>query len=382
MVAKAKIRHHTTRHDTTMTTFTKSVNGAKELKKYIQEITNLIEYEFYRELHSDLTQPSANVAFNPIGRPGQNELARECVASHKQLVCELIGSSSHTAGGGCALTEHEARIRECLDKLEELRKMLVNAKQTKNTNIGRIKVELLNLLKSLPPSVFEEFGGGFVEVSSPEDNPDVVNLRELIGKQKEEYKTQRHQILKQVNDILAAVRNRHILAFKTEAETLVGRVIHHAEQCRAFIRTCREHALLEFAASEWWRATYYCWAQAQEMEMGDDAAEVTTEYKFHITPLPLSKWPRMTIITYIESESESESPAAQFIVTTTTTTTTTANSRIEEKEVARYDVTKEFEDRILTPEAIRGFEWEEAQMWYYTQQQAHDAAQNADAMES
>jgi hypothetical protein len=55
---------------------------------------------------------------------------------------------------------------------------------------------------------------------------------------------------------------------------------------------------------------------------------------------------------------------------------------MEEKEVARYDVTKEFEDRILTPEAIRGFEWEEAQMWYYVQQQAHDAAQNTDAMES
>ena len=85
----------------------------------------------------------------------------------------------------------------------------------------------------------------------------------------------------------------------------------------------------------------------------------------------------MTIIADIESES---SPAAQFIVTTTTTTT--ANSQIEEKEVARYDVTKEFEDRILTPEAIRGFEWEEAQMWYYVQQQAHDAAQNADAMDS
>ena len=371
MVAKAKIRH-----DTTMTTFTKSVNGAKELKKYIQEITNLIDYEFYRELHSDLTQPSANVAFNPIGRPGQNALADECVARHKRLVCELIGASSHTAGGGgCALTEHEARIRECLDKLEELRKMLVNAKQTKNTNIGRIKVELLNLLKSLPPSVFEEFGGGFVEVSSPEDNPDVVNLRELIRKQKEEYQTQRQQILKQVNDILAALRNRHILAFKTEAETLVGRVIHHAEQCRAFIRTCREHALIEFAASEWWRATHYCWERAQDamMEMDDDAAVTTTEYTFHITPL---KWPRMTIT---DIESEPESPA-QFIVTTTTTTT--ANSRMEEKEVARYDVTKEFEDRILTPEAIRGFEWEEAQMWYYVQQQAHDAAQNTDAMES
>lgn len=372
MVAKAKRSKDTTK---TMTTFTKSVTGAKELKKYIEEITNLIDYEFYRELHSDLNHPSANVAFNPIGRPGQNALADECVARHKQLVCELIGASSHTAGGaGCALTEHEAHIRECLDKLEELRKMLVNAKQTKNTNIGRIKVELLNLLKSLPPSVFEEFGGGFVEVSSPEDNPDVVNLRELIGKQKEEYQTQRHQILKQVNDILAALRNRHILAFKTEAETLVGRVIHHAEQCRAFIRSCREHALIEFAASEWWRATHYCWERAQDammMEMDDAAAVTTTEYKFHITPL---KWQRMTDI-----ESEPESPA-QFIVTTTTTTT--ANARMEEKEVARYDVTKEFEDRILTAEAIRGFEWEEAQMWYYVQQQAHDAAQNTDAMES
>jgi len=39
----------------------------------------------------------------------------------------------------------------------------------------------------------------------------------------------------------------------------------------------------------------------------------------------------------------------------------------EEQEVARYRVTKEFKDLILTQEVIEAFEWEEAQMWYMQQ---------------
>lgn len=359
--------HTHTRANTMFTTTSSSVNGAKQLKQNIQDFEDIVN-GIKTELSADLENPAANVTFNPICRPEQNALAQMRASEHAQLVCELIGASN----GGCFAVgnEHEKKIHDILQDLEDLRKMLVNAKQEKKTDIVRIKAAIQELYKVLPRAEFEEFGGGFVEISSPDNHPTIVKMRELITRRKQNYKTVRCQILKQANRKLAELR-KYILAFKTETETIVGRIIHHAEQCRAFIRTCREHALIEFAASEWWRATHYSWEQCNRQAMEIDDAAVTTEYKFHFTPL---KWPRMTI-TDIEFESESESPA-QFIVTTTTTTT--ANALMEEQEVARYTVTKEFKDLILTQEAIEAFEWEEAQMWYMQQQPQEEAHRGYD----
>jgi hypothetical protein len=380
MVAKAKRSK-----DTTKTMFTKSVNGANQLKKYIQEIQDITN-GIQSELSADLESPAANVVFNPICRPEQNALAQMCASEHKQFVCELIGASNDCCGGeGCVVNRHEMKIQDILQELEDLRKMIVNAKQEKKTDIVRIKAAIQELYTVLPRAEFEEFGGGFVEISTPDNHPTIVKMRELITRRKQNYKTVRRQILKQVDRKLAELR-KYIVGYKTEAETVVGRVIHHAEQCRAFIRACRKHALIEFAASEWWRATHYCWEHCkgrQAMEVDDVASVTMCEYKFSLTPLPLPlpKW----------SDDNDDDKCSQFIITTTTTTTTMTTTaaggmedeeREEEQEVARYTVTKEFEDIILTQEAIEAFEWEEAQMWYYTQQQQQEAhGYDDDAME-
>jgi hypothetical protein len=360
--------------------FTKFVNGANQLKQYIQEIQYLTN-GIQSELNADLERPAAIVEFNPICRPEQNALAQRSVLEHQWLVCELIGANNVCGGGGCVVNRHEMKIQDILQELEDLRKMLVNAKQEKKTDIVRIKAAIQELYTVLPRAEFEEFGGGFVEISTPDNHPTIVKMRELITRRKQNYKTVRRQILKQVDRKLAKLR-KYIVGYKTEAETVVGRVIHHAEQCRAFIRACRKHALIEFAASEWWRATHYSWEHCkgrQAMEVDDVASVTMCEYKFSLTPLPLPlplpKW----------SDDNEDDKCSQFIITTTTTMTTTAAGGMEdeeleqEQEVARYTVTKEFEDIILTQEAIEAFEWEEAQMWYYTQQQACGSLDDAAA---
>jgi len=364
------------------TTTSSSVNGAKQLKQNIQDFENIVN-GIKTELSADLENPAANVAFNPICRPEQNALAQMRASEHAQLVCELIGASNICGGGGegCAavVNEHEKKIHDILQELEDLRKMLVNTKQEKKTDIVRIKTAIQELYKVLPHADFEESGGGFVEISSPDNHPTIVKMRELITRRKQNYTMVRCQILKHANRMLAELR-KYILAFKTEAETIVGRIIHHAEKCRAFIRTCREHALIEFAASEWWRATHYCWEQCkggQAMEIDDASSSYVTicEYKFSLTPLPLSlsltKWSHDN-----NNDDADNECSSQFIITTTTTTTTTTaasggdmeeEEHEEEQEVARYRVTKEFKDLILTQEVIEAFEWEEAQMWYMQQ---------------
>lgn len=324
---------------------TTSVNKTKELKKLIQEIPEMIN-EVYRELYSDLEQPATNVDLNPICRPDQNAVAYACVAEYKRLVCEVIGASNDAGAGAGGLAEHERRIQESLQTLKQIHETHKEEKKRK----------------------------------------DYRNTTTTT--------TTRSESLKQANEIIATLR-KDIVAFKIEAETVVGMLIHRAEQCRAFIRECRKQALIEFAASEWWRATHYYWnvattvstTDAMTAAMTDDAMEEnTSEYKFRVTPLPIPKWHRMTLDDHTAAMTE----MSYFIVTMMTTTTMTMNAGTmeeeqrevtEEKELGRFALTREFEDRILTPEAIRGFEWEEAQMWYYAQQQAHDAAQNVDAME-
>lgn len=356
-----------------------SVNGAKQLKQYIQETRDVMN-QIQGELRDDLDRPSTKVEFNPICRPEQNALAEKCVSEHRRLVCELIGASNvcGSAVSGCAFVEREAQVDQCLQELEDLRKMLVNAKQEKNTDIHHIKGTIQELYKVLPHAEFEEFGGGFVEVSSPENHATIVKMRELITRRKQNYKTVRSQILKQASRRLDSLRTRYIVDFKTEAESIVGRIIQHAEECREFIRSCRKHALVEFAASEWWRATHSCrdYGNGKQAMMVDDETPSVTmrEFTFNVTPLPqpLPKW---TTMAGTMAGKRSCIEYSEFIVRRTVTKEGGLDERLENIDLARYVVTKEFEDFILTQEAIEAFEWEEAKLWY--QNQVDQANNNA-----
>lgn len=379
----------------------KSVNGPKEIKKYCKSVSNLVN-EIRRELHEDLMSPSAIVEFNPIYHSEQNVLVQKYVVKHQELVCEVIGERNVCyTDAGRVLSGSGILIDNCLQELGHLRKMIVNAKQEKKTDILHIKSTIKELYEIL--TQIEEFGGRFVD--SPETHPTMVKMIELITRRKENYKKNRKQILKQANRCLVSLRN-HIVTYKTDVETIVGKIIQHADECREFIRACRKHALIEFAASEWWRATHSCDYRTtgrQPMQVDNDtSSRVTTcEYNFSVRPLPLPNLSRTaTTVTTTEEEDFFDRRSIndgryEFIVTVRTTITRTEeDDEIEEEsveELDRYTVTNEFENLILTQEAIEAFEWEEAQMWYMQQQQTRtpevtavtvtDTVDEEDAME-
>ena len=307
-------------------TFATHVKGAKELNTYIEETQQLIQ-AIREELEEDLKQDKATVHFNPICRKNHNLTAETQRLAHIQFVQEI------TRDDKSKIAIAESTVIVCLSQLDQLRKMLVNNKQQQKIETRRIKAiirEVCSLLPATTPT-FEEFGGGFVEINPHDDNVCLNQLRRLIETTKKHHKTISRKILEHVHTILVAMRTHHIIAFKDAAQNAVGAVIHHAEQCRAYIRECREHALIEYCASTWWMTTHKDAIDENEYEVSVSA------HASHISRC----WTDLEIIVK------------------------TGNAQV----VWRHPINDEIAKFILTEEAIRSFEWDEEQRWYDAQQE-------------
>jgi hypothetical protein len=139
------------------------------------------------------------------------------------------------------------------------------------------------------------------------------------------------------------MRTHHIIAFKDAAQNAVGAVIHHAEQCRAYIRECREHALIEYCASTWWMTTHKDAIDQNEYEVS------VTAHASHISRC----WTDLEIVVK------------------------TGNAQV----VWRHPINDEIAKFILTEEAIRSFEWDEEQRWYDAQQEQQAQEQDQESAE-
>ena len=227
-------------------TFRTTVNGAKELKKYIQEITPLVE-SIRQEFEHDLKQPSAVVSSAgneniSVGRGNHEFNAKMCKIKHDDFVYKATQLPQSSV-----FMQIENVVKECLARLEGFRKMLVNNKQQKKTTIRRIRRIIADSNSHpIPEHLFEEIAY---------QNPIVISLAGLIEQTKQNHMTIADNILTQVRAILNEMRTRHILAFKTIAEQTITAVIHHAEKCRVFITQCRHLAIIEYCASLWWMQT-------------------------------------------------------------------------------------------------------------------------------
>jgi hypothetical protein len=320
-----------------VSTFSTSVKGAKELNTYIQETTELIQ-AIRAELDLDLKQDKATVRFNPICRRNLNLLAETRTNTHTKFVKEMICDKKHP------FATAEADVNACLAQLDQLRKMLVNNKQQRKIETNRIKAIIREVCSILPTPTFEEFGGGFVEINPHDENVCLNQLRQLNEIAKKHHKTVSREILKQVHIILLAMRTRHIIAYKDAAQNAVGAVIHHAEQCRAYIRECRERALIEYCASAWW--------MSQKDAMDENEYEVSVESVTDSTTSEYSSG--------LTTKSENSRWTNLEIVVKTTT---------DAEEVGRYSMNNDIENIIITEEAVKSFEWEESQLWYDAQQE-------------
>jgi hypothetical protein len=231
---------------TATATFRTTVNGAKELKKYIEETTYIVE-SIRKEFEHDLKQPSAVVVSAgddniSVGRGNHEFNAKMCKVKHDDFIYNTTQLPQTSE-----FIQSENVVKECLARLEGFRKMLVNNKQQKKTTIRRIRRIIADSNSHpIPEHLFEEIAY---------QNPIVISLAGLIEQTKQNHMTITLNILTQVRAILVEMRTRHILAFKTIAEQTIAAVIHHAEKCRVFITQCRQLAIIEYCASLWWMQT-------------------------------------------------------------------------------------------------------------------------------
>jgi hypothetical protein len=328
-----------------VSTFATHVKGAKELNTYIEETTQFI-HAIRAELEEDLKQDKATVRFNPICRRNHHLRAETRRLAHNAFTIMEIARHDKS---NFAISE--ATVNACLAQLDQLRKMLVNNKQQRKIETRRIKAIIREVDSLLPPATFEEFGGGFVEFNPRDDNVCLNQLRQLIETTKQHHKTVSRKILEHVHTILLAMRTHHIIAYKDAAQNAVGAVIHHAEQSRAYIRECRERALIEYCASAWWMTT-------QKDAMDENEYEVSVESSSTAEHLGSSG-----LTTHHRASDDSRWNNLEIIVKMTTTGV----------EVGRYSLNDDIAKFIITEEAVQSFQWEEEQMWY------NDAAQQAQA---
>ena len=233
-----------------------SVNGAKELKSYIDAVTDTFT-EIRATFESDLNQSAARCEELPICLGDHEFRAKMCVICHNDLVyaaTKLPQSSPFLQG-------EEAAV-DALAQLECLRKMLVNNKQQKKTSIRRIRRLIANELKTvqLLPSLL---GIGLdkkasvvdthIKMLSLEDEPaSVKGFRKLIEETKKTHRTISRNLLKQVNLQMKTMRNLYIPTYIDAAQITTGAISVHASACRAFLRQTLHLAVIQYCASLWW----------------------------------------------------------------------------------------------------------------------------------
>lgn len=351
VVLHAKKQNRMQFSNTTTTTtakpFTTRVNGAKQLKEYMQEINRYIEAIRY-EFQEDLNQPKANVEKTPICRVEYDFNALDCVVSHEDFIykhTKLVQTSQ--------FLQAENALFECLAHLERIRRMLVNNKQQKKTTIRNIRK-----IVARETTTTNKYGEHALMIVDDDEcfeleyeSPTVKQLKHLTELTKQNHHTIAHNLLEQAHVIMREIRSKHILAYKHAAENTVGEIIHHAEKCRAFIMRCRYLALVEYCATVWWLNT-------QKDSMDQFYYHVSAAYKtndnelkrFHAnTPYTITHTDTMTMIPIVISVYRE--PV----------------EHLEKSIVCRYDLDPSLMDMIFTEELILSFETAQNEMWYNEQ---------------
>lgn len=339
----------------TATAVPKFINGAKDLKLCIQDMTRDAE-SIRAEFDHDLQQPKAVVNypdndFISIGQGNHEFNARMCQVAHNDFVYNHTQLSQSSQVLQC-----ESVVKDCLVRLEGLRKMLVNNKQQKKTTINAIRRIIIADINSSRNSaqVFEELDY---------QSPIVVMLRGLIEQTKQNHKTINRNILDQVRAIVLDMRTRHIRMFEQSAQQTVEAIIQHADKCRVFMARCRHLAIVEYCAHLWWTKTQKEHYHQKKYYVSALLAEDKGELKrFHAAIAGLSAARPMNVEILVFEHNEMQS---------------------EEKEqcILTYDLDEELAAEILTDEAIKTFEDDERdakQVWSSSSHQ-HQSQQDADA---
>jgi hypothetical protein len=247
----------------------KEAKGANDIKEYIQYMTDAAQ-RIRDEFKRDLQGTKAVVKKEGSTHGSHDFKAQMAAVKHRTFIYE--NECLHQSS---PFLQAEMPVVECLKQLEDIRKMVVNQKQEKNTWDSMIKKGLgKKMLKQIisgegPRGVVMTTAAAVGAAAATNDNDDMLPaefheleyeslttkaLNELIEKNKQNHATVSKNLLKQAEAIMTMLR-RHIIAFKIAAEDTIGEIIHHAEKCRAFIAHMRHLDMIEYCASTWWHET-------------------------------------------------------------------------------------------------------------------------------
>lgn len=353
-----KQEKHRMSNTTTSTFITKRVNGAKDLKEYIGEVTRLVQ-EIRDEFSQDLQGPKAIVEQKIKTSGSRNFRAHMATIAHHDFIYERINLPQSSK-----FLQAEIVVNDCLDQLEAIRKMLVTNKQQKRTSVRNMrqiitgarammtKITTMTLTTNATTNDNHddydgEFGYGDVPPCSnfelEYECPTVTSLKSLIETTKQNHRTVTRNLLTQASAIMSELRHRHIRALKVEAENAIGEIIHHAEKCRAFIAHLYHLDLIEYCASTWWfenhtdamdyHSEYIITVIADDEPRDFDASVPQTPY----TAFPYST-PVLKICVHCVSQRTGQ-----------------------EELMCEYVIDQDIADAIMTEEAVRAFEHEQQQ---------------------
>lgn len=248
-------------------TFTTNIKGAKDLKEYINRISEITQ-GVRREFECDVQQPRARVEEPKTFLGSRSFDVTMCRVSHDSVL-----HSETKLPQDSKFLQAEQTVNDGLALLENIRKMLVTNKQQRNVTVKNlkktrhlgVKTGKINDLKkereiTEQGGVYQVSNGGgaaaFVEdIELEHETPKYKEIKLLIQQVQQNHRTVAHNLCKQAELIVRALRTRDILAYKQAAENTIQKIIRHADLCRNFIQDCRRIACIEYCASAWWMET-------------------------------------------------------------------------------------------------------------------------------
>jgi hypothetical protein len=332
-------------------------NGANDIKEYIQYMTDAAQ-RIRDEFKRDIQGVKAVVKKEGSTHGSHDFKADMTVVKHRTFIYEkeCLNQSS-------PFLQAEMPVVECLKQLEDIRKMVVNQKQEKNTMDSMIKKGIGK--KMLKQIISGEGQRGVVmtttttttttaavAAASNDSDDDMLPaefheleyeslttkaLNELIEKNKQNHATLSKNLLKQAEAIMTMLR-RHILAFKIAAEDTIGEIIHHAEKCRAFIAHMRHLDVIEYCASAWWHQTQKDAMDSDEYFVTLDAVGEPTDFNAFSLQKPHNAFP--------------DSPMSVLKIRVVGIQTTIG----EENHICEYVLDRELAETILTEQSLEALQ--------------------------
>ena len=306
------------------------IKGAKGMANFIKELTATFE-NIKQVLERDLAQPAAIVNENDEGYA----LCRNSTFQFKAHMASVAHRTFIHHITRCLpseLVSAQYDVTESLHQLQNLLKMIVNNKQQQKMTIKQIK-----------------------QIHS------VLLLDQLIETTKGNHRTVARKILEQAKFAMRLAKSR-VLAYKNAADTTIGKIIHYADRCRAFVKRCSDKALIEKCASMWWFDTQKdamdhsdYRISVVDVDAKDDESDLDALLK---NPLPS----RYTSFSELTPESAANLGNIRIFVHSCPTTRENPDSMV----VSVYDLDQELAETILTDEAVRSFRREKYAMWKQT----------------